>query len=180
MSRPWPKDPETSLHCGNGAHFNHSLWSLDGSNNLFHDEGQPDQISELARHWVAGLVKHTPALAALLCPTVNCYRRMYGPWAPSVPSWGVDDRYSTYRVKNFGRSATYVENRVPSGLVNPYLALAACVCAGLDGIVNRLEAPAQRGQGGQLQRVPATLEESLQGWKIMSCSHCQWFGQHAS
>lgn len=161
MSRPWPKNPETSLHCGNGAHFNHSLWSLDGAKNLFHDEGQPDQISQLARHWVAGLVKHTPALTALLCPTVNCYRRMYGPWAPSVPSWGVDDRYSTYRVKNFGRSATYVENRVPSGLVNPYLALAACVCAGLDGIVNRLEAPPQR-QGGELQRVPATLQESLQ------------------
>ena len=55
-------------------------------------------------------------------------------YIPSTISWGLDDRVATFRVMNSGPSSTYVENRLPSGLVNPYLALAACVCAGLDGI----------------------------------------------
>ena len=75
MGRPFPKDQTTQEHCGNGTHFNHSLWNLSGSRNLFRDEGRPDNVSDLCRHWVAGLIKHVNAMTALLCPTVNCYRK---------------------------------------------------------------------------------------------------------
>eukprot|EP00088_Acartia_fossae_P038788 TRINITY_DN40257_c0_g1_i1.p1 TRINITY_DN40257_c0_g1~~TRINITY_DN40257_c0_g1_i1.p1 ORF type:complete len:445 (-),score=51.26 TRINITY_DN40257_c0_g1_i1:263-1597(-) len=161
MGRPFAKDEMNRNHCGNGAHFNHSLWNLAGSKNMFRDESKPDKVSDLARHWIAGLIKHVNAMTALLCPTVNCYRRMHGPWAPSIPSWGVDDRYSTFRMKNFGKTSTYIENRIPSGLVNPYLALAVNIAAGLDGVLNQLTVPAQRN-GVELSSMPSTLEESLQ------------------
>ena len=120
MGRPWSKDGDMRDHCGNGAHFNHSIWDLEGSRNLFRDEKKPDKVSNLALHWVAGLVKNMDAMTALLCPTVNCYRRIEGPWGPNLSTWGVDDRLSTIRVKNFGKTSTYIENRLPSGLVNPY------------------------------------------------------------
>ena len=160
MGRPWPKDSDTSNHCGNGAHFNHSLWSLDGRTNLFYSPEDPNHISPLAKHWVAGLLKHSAALTALVCPTVNCYRRMHGPWGPSTPSWGFDDRFATFRVKNFGRTSTYVENRVPSGLSNPYIVLAGNIAAGLDGIINQIELPPPRS-GKETIKVPGTLEEAL-------------------
>lgn len=68
---------------GSGAHFNHSVWDKEKKVNIFYDESKPDRVAEFARHWVAGLVAHTVEMSAILCPTVNCYRRMYGAWAPS-------------------------------------------------------------------------------------------------
>ena len=62
----------------------------------------------------------------------------------AVASWGVDDRLSTYRVKNFGPTSSYVENRVPSGTGNPYMIMAVTIAAGLDGIMRKLEPPPQR------------------------------------
>ena len=57
MGRPWAKDGTTDNQCGNGAHFNHSLWSADGRTNLFYSEDEPDNVSMLARRWVSGLVR---------------------------------------------------------------------------------------------------------------------------
>ena len=73
----------SSQEQGSGAHFNHSIWDKDGKKNLFWDPSKHDKMSDFARHWMAGLVKHTYAMTAILCPTVNCYRRMHGVWAPS-------------------------------------------------------------------------------------------------
>ncbi len=64
----------------------------------------------------------------------------------AVASWGVDDRFSTYRMKNFGPTSSYIENRVPSGTANPYLVMAVTIAAGLDGVANKLEPPAQRDE----------------------------------
>ena len=160
MGRPFSNTKAPNYEAGNGAHVNHSLWDLSGEKNLFHDKTRPDKVSDLCRHWVAGLVKNIDAMTALVCPTVNCYRRLDGPWAPSVEAWGIDDRYSTIRVKNYDKTATYVENRLPSGLVNSYLALAATIAAGMDGVINKLEPPPPR-QGGEKVKMPRTLEESL-------------------
>ena len=63
-----------------------------------------------------------------------------------VASWGVDDRFSTYRMKNFGPTSSYIENRVPSGTANPYLVMAVTIAAGLDGVANKLEPPPQRDE----------------------------------
>ena len=63
-----------------------------------------------------------------------------------VASWGADDRLSTYRMKAFGKTSSYIENRVPSGTGNPYLMMAVTIAAGLDGVINKLEPPAQRDE----------------------------------
>ena len=75
-------------------------------------------------------MKHAGALTALCSPTVNCYRRLHSPWAADKEDWGLDDRFTSFRVKNYSKEATYVENRIPSGSCNPYVVLAATVAAG--------------------------------------------------
>ncbi len=71
-----------------------------------------------------------------------------------VASWGVDDRFSSYRMKNFGPTSSYVENRIPSGTANPYLIMAVTIAAGLDGMANKLEPPAQR-DAKSAQKMPS-------------------------
>jgi len=67
-----------------------------------YDSSQTDSLSDIARWWVAGLLKHASAVMALWCPTVNCYRRLGSGFAPSFANWGIDDRGSAFRVKNYG------------------------------------------------------------------------------
>ena len=161
MARPWPKDAVTRDQCGNGAHFNCSVWDATATRNLFSDPTHGDGVSAFARHWVAGLLRNADAMTALLCPTVNCYRRLHGPWAPSHAAWGLDDRLATFRVKkSYENDDIYVENRMPSGLVNPYISLAANIAAGLDGVMNRLELPAAGRHEGS-PRILSDLEEAL-------------------
>ena len=146
--------------CGSAAHFNHSVWCKTSGDNAMYDPAKEDNLSDLARHWIAGLVKHTNALTALCSPTVNCYRRLHGVWVPNTASWGIDDRVATFRVKNYSNSATYVENRLATGPCNPYLVIAGCIAAGIDGIVNHLECPPKSQDNAP--KVPFTLEEALQ------------------
>jgi len=160
MSRFTSESGDTKFHCGNGAHFNHSLWDASSTTNLMFDSNDPNHVSELAMRWLAGLMTHLPALTALYCPTVNCYKRMAGAWAPSTASWGFDNRFTSIRVKNFGKTSTYIENRIPSGLANPYLVMAATIAAGLDGIEKRLEVPVQAGIDGT-ETLPRSLPEAL-------------------
>ena len=76
----------------NGFHYNHSLWRTDGSSAFFDGSKEEGKLSELAKHWIAGLCAHAPAMAALCCPTVNCYRRMHTTWAPHRADWGIENR----------------------------------------------------------------------------------------
>jgi glutamine synthetase len=164
MGQPFPDWPPTGLH------FNHSLWSTSESQkNAMYDEDDPDRLSDVARWWVAGLLKHCNSLMALCCPTVNCYRRLGGSFAPTIVDWAIDDRHATFRVKNYGPKETYVENRMPSGPANPYLVLAATVAAGIDGIVNRLSCPPQRvdGQGAPLVTSLAKALDVLEADRTM-------------
>ena len=162
LGRPGAQLTPEQARYFNGSHFNCSVWDARGERNLFWDASKADKVSDFARHWVAGLMKHMHAMTAILCPTVNCYRRMHCKRTPSVNSWGVDDRYSTLRVKNYGPRSAYIENRVPSGVVNPYLALAVNIAAGLDGVLNRLEPPAEGRDGPDVSLMLSTLEEGLQ------------------
>lgn len=155
MTQPFPEASN------NGLHYNHSLWSVDSKRNLFSDQADPDGLSAVAKHWVAGIVKHLRAITALCCPTVNCYRRLFTPWAPDKTSWGIDDRFATVRVKAENSRATYVESRLPSGPANPYLVLAATVAAGLDGVVNGLECPPVRPNDPSATDLPRSLSEAL-------------------
>ncbi|XP_046584816.1 lengsin-like [Haliotis rubra] len=142
-----------------GMHFNHSLWSLSGGVNVFHDPDNPHGLSTLGRHWLAGLMKHAKALSALFCPTINCYDRLHKPNLPGPIYWSTDKRSACIKVKST-KSETYIENRIPSGMSNPYITMAATIAAGLDGVVKKLECPAP-DKKCLTNALPHTLSEAI-------------------
>jgi len=128
---------------GNGCHFHMSLW--DGDTNLFLDESDPRGLglSETAYHFIGGLKKHARATSALTAPTVNSYKRLKvgttasgATWSPVWISYGYNNRTQMLRIPGPGR----IEDRTIDGSCNPYLAAAAVLAAGLDGIENGLDA----------------------------------------
>ncbi|XP_071848062.1 lengsin-like isoform X3 [Apostichopus japonicus] len=125
------------------AHLNHSLWDEHGKRNLMFDASSPNGLSKIARHWIAGLLYHAPAITVLLSPTVNCITRIKEhAFAPSNATWSIGNRTAALRVKADGdERSTYVENRMGSSGGCPYTSLAALIAAGLDGIKNEYDPP---------------------------------------
>ena len=128
---------------GNGCHFHMSLWR-DGEN-VFLDEADPRGLglSETAYHFIGGLKAHARAYSALTAPTVNSYKRLKlgsttsgATWSPVWISYGYNNRTQMLRIPAPGR----IEDRTIDGSANPYLAAAAVLAAGLDGIENGLDA----------------------------------------
>jgi glutamine synthetase len=129
---------------GSGLHLHSSLWDAESGAELFAD---PDDarglgLSALAYQYIAGLIAHAPALAAVMCPTVNSYKRFGvgapqsgATWAPAYATYGGNNRTQMLRVPDGGR----VENRACDGSANPYLAMAAQLAAGFDGIDRGLD-----------------------------------------
>jgi glutamine synthetase len=135
MPKPFANRP------GNGMHMHLSIG--DGKRNLFQDKADPRglDLSTLAYHFLGGLLAHAPALTALCAPTVNSYKRLVvgrsltgATWAPAYISYGDNNRSSMIRVPK-GR----LELRLPDGSANPYLATAAVIAAGLDGVERKLD-----------------------------------------
>jgi glutamine synthetase len=135
MPKPFANRP------GNGMHMHMSL--SDGKKNLFQDKKDKRglELSPMAYHFLGGLLKHGPALAAICAPTVNSYKRLVvgrsltgATWAPAYISYGDNNRSSMVRVPG-GR----LELRLPDGACNPYLATAAVIAAGMDGIAHKLD-----------------------------------------
>ncbi|PIN85693.1 MAG: type I glutamate--ammonia ligase [Candidatus Diapherotrites archaeon CG11_big_fil_rev_8_21_14_0_20_37_9] len=128
---------------GSGMHIHQSLFK-DGKNAFFDDKGKY-KLSEIARHYVAGQLKHAKALAAILNPTVNSYKRLVpGYEAPVYISWGQTNRSALIRIPRYSKgreNATRAELRCPDPSCNPYLAFAVMLSAGLDGIKSKLEPP---------------------------------------
>ena len=140
--------PFTQL-TGNGCHFHMSLWQE--GRNAFLDEADPAGLglSELAYHFIGGLKKHARAYAALTAPTVNSYKRLKlgsttsgATWSPVWISYGYNNRSQMLRIPAPGR----IEDRTIDGSANPYLAAAAVLASGLDGIENRLDAGDPNGE----------------------------------
>ncbi len=124
---------------GNGLHVHLSLWSADGERELFADPASNDGLSDLGRHFIAGLLRHAPALTGLGAPTANSYKRLLpGSWAPAHAVWGISNRAAMIRVP--GPDSPRVEVRCGDNTSQPYLYLAGLLAAGLDGI-DRQEAP---------------------------------------
>jgi glutamine synthetase len=135
MPKPFANRP------GNGMHMHMSL--SDGRKNLFQDKKDKRglDLSPMAYHFLGGLLKHGPALAAICAPTVNSYKRLVvgrsltgATWAPAYISYGDNNRSSMVRGPG-GR----LELRLPDGACNPYLATAAVIAAGMDGIEHKLD-----------------------------------------
>jgi len=93
-------------------------------------------------HWLGGILAHAPAIAALHAPTVNCFRRFTDfSFAPTLATWGNQNRTCAVRVKVAGDEGTYLENRMGCGGSNPYLIMAATIAAGIDGLEKKIKPP---------------------------------------
>jgi glutamine synthetase len=142
---------------GNSCHIHASLWR-DGAN-AFADD------SALFDRFLAGWIACGRELALFLAPTINSYKRYAaGSWAPTTLAWGHDNRTCGFRVVGHG-AAQRVETRIPGGDVNPYLAFAALIAAGLHGVENELPLPEPlegNAYESDAERFPATLREAIQ------------------
>ena len=126
---------------GSGMHMNQSLFTLAGEN-AFYDPSTPDQLSETAKYYIGGLIKHARAIAALTNSNVNSYKRLVpGYEAPCYVAWSLANRSSLIRIPAKRGLSTRVELRNPDPACNPYLAIAAALKAGLDGIKNKILPP---------------------------------------
>lgn len=135
---------------GNGGHVHQSLWDKDQTTNLFYDASDDRHMSELMKQYVAGQLYCLPHMLPMVAPTINSYKRLVeGAWAPTTLTWGFDNRTTALRVLSRSKSSTRLETRVVGSDVNPYLAMSACLAAGLYGIRHKLklEQPATLGNG---------------------------------
>jgi glutamine synthetase len=152
---------------GNSCHIHLSLRGTDGELVMADDQGQ-DGMSALGRHYVAGQLATLRELTLFLAPNINSYKRFVeGSFAPTAVKWGRDNRTCALRLVGHGPSLR-LENRVPGGDVNPYLACAALVAGGLYGIDHELELEDAFGGNAyhvDAQHVPATMQEALELWE---------------
>ncbi len=163
--------PKTGVP-GSAMHINMSL-HRDGKN-VFRDDGAKDGLSSEARWFIGGLMDHINAMTAIFNPIVNSYKRLLSgiEGAPVYSAWSFSNRTPLIRIPASGEENTRIELRSPDSASNPYLALALCLEAGLDGILNHTEPPApvegnlfrmseeERNRLG-IKHLPANLGEAL-------------------
>jgi len=149
---------------GSGAHFNMSLFDLKDKTNLFeaNDDARGCGLSKLGYHFIAGVIKHLPAICAVVAPTVNSYKRLVPKgtmpgftWAPIFVSYGGNNRTNTVRIPLGGGR---VELRLPDAACNPYLGLAMTIAAGLEGVRDKLD-PGEPHNENMYLRTQAQLSD---------------------
>jgi len=152
---------------GNSCHIHLSYRGTDGSL-VMADESDEQGLSALGKQFIAGQIAHFAELALFFAPNINSYKRFAaGSFAPTAAKWGRDNRTCGFRLVGHGPSLR-LENRVPGGDVNPYLAVAGMIAAGLDGIDRGLELePIFTGNAyeSDAARIPATLRDALVIWE---------------
>ncbi len=154
-------------YAGSGSHIHLSLWDTDGKTNIFDGDQAlgPIHCSDMFRWFLGGWIAHTRELMPFYAPTINSYKRYQsGSWAPTSLAWSFDNRTAGFRAVGHGKSLR-IESRIPGADVNPYLAYAAAIASGLDGIRNKIEPP-PIFQGDvyaakDLPQVPRTLQEAI-------------------
>jgi glutamine synthetase len=163
---------------GSGMHVHQSLWK--GGEPLFFDETGYAGLSDMARWYIGGLLKHTPAVLAFAAPTTNSYKRLVpGYEAPVNLVYSQRNRSASVRIPLYSKSpkAKRLEYRCPDPSCNPYLAFSAMLMAGLDGIQNRIEPPKPLDKDlydlppeelAQVPQVPSSLDEAL---KALEADH---------
>lgn len=170
---------------GNGAHFNMSLRDLAAGANAFKCDPKDDPrglgLTPVAYHFIAGILRHGPAICAAMAPTVNSYKRLvrrglmsYFSWAPVFNSFGTNNRTNSIRVPMGGGRC---ESRNADSACNPYLAATLALAAGLEGIREKLDpgapqednlyelSPAEFARRG-IQELPRTLAEAVEAFAV--------------
>jgi glutamine synthetase len=154
----------TMAEAGSSCHLHSSLWSDDGSKSLMWDDDGDHHMSDLFRGYLGGLMSTARELAWMFAPSVNSYKRYQaGSWAPTAIAWGHDNRTCGFRIVGHGPSRR-IETRIPGGDVNPYLAFAAMIAAGLHGIESELPLPpALEGNAyeSDAERFPSSLRGAI-------------------
>ena len=164
---------------GNGCHTHLSAWDVNGERNLFYDARDNLELSELAYHFIGGIMEHLPGLTLLTCPSMNSYRRISpGSWSTAYICYGPDNREAALRIPSrfWGSemASTNLEFRPADSSSNPYIALGGIIAAGLDGVRRRLAPPkgllidtdpgrltVDELAATGIKRLPATLQDAI-------------------
>jgi glutamine synthetase len=153
---------------GNSSHIHLSFRGLNGELVMTDDADKEHGMSDVGRQFIAGQIAHLRELSLLFAPNINSYKRYVpGSFAPTAVRWGRDNRTCALRLVGHG-AGLRLENRVPGGDVNPYLAVSGIIAAGLDGIKKKMVLePAFKGNAydSDSARVPATMSEALALWE---------------
>ena len=169
---------------GSAAHIHQSL--MKGKTPAFHDARGDHTMSATMRSYVAGLLTYSPDITFFLAPTINSYKRFLpGTFAPTKIAWSVDNRTAGYRLVGDGTKGVRIECRIPGSDMNPYLACAGQLAAGLTGIEEGLDlAPPVTGDVygmGHVDDIPATLSAAtaaLRGSKMLRRTMGDWAVDH--
>jgi glutamine synthetase len=161
---------------GSGMHTHQSLWKE--GKNLFYEKGGYADLSQACLYYIGGILKHAPALCALIAPTTNSYRRLVpGYEAPINLAYSKRNRSAAIRIPMYSKSekAKRIEFRTPDPTCNPYLSFSACVMAGLDGIANKIDPgkPLEKDlyelspeEAAEIKQLPGSLEEVLDALQV--------------
>lgn len=162
---------------GSSGHLHQSLNSTTCSKNLFFEEGAG--TSTLMRHYIGGLVKFLPELMAMIGPTINSYKRTVpGTWAPINATWANDNRTTAVRAIPGSAKSTRIELRLSAADMNPYLAIAASLAAGLEGVALCLDPPPPSTNGyaaDGCEPLPHDLSEATSRFRRSETAR-SWFG----
>lgn len=148
---------------GSSSHVHQSLWA-DG-HNAFHDAEGSHGMSQLMHNYLAGLIAHAPDMTVFLAPYVNSYKRFQkGTFAPTGAAWSVDNRTAGFRLCGEGTKAVRIECRIGGSDLNPYLAMAAQIAAGVKGIEDEMDLqPPLSGDAYEAEEdnhIPRTLRDA--------------------
>jgi glutamine synthetase len=165
---------------GCSGHVHQSL--TDGAKNAFHDpKGRHGGMSKVFESYLAGQVAFLMEFGPMFWPTINSYKRLVdGFWAPVKPTWGIDNRTASFRVLPGSPKSTRLETRCPGADMNPYLAIAATLAAGLEGVEKGLKLTSKPitgdNKGGEaVVRAPRTLIETTRIFHASKLAR-EWFG----
>jgi glutamine synthetase len=152
---------------GSSSHIHQSLWSADGKNSLFFDKDSEFGMSELMTHYMAGQLAHAGDITYFLAPYINSYKRFVaGTFAPTKAVWSKDNRTAGFRLCGEGTKGIRVECRVGGSDLNPYLAMAALLAAGIAGIEKKMALePAFVGDAygaKNIREIPKTLRHATE------------------
>ena len=170
---------------GQSGHLHQSLVTTDGTRSVFFDDQDSSGMSDLMRHYVAGIQTHLPALLAMTAPTINSYTRLVkGAWAPTASTWGIENRTTALRVIKGSAKSQRVEFRIGAADANPYLTAAATLGAGLLGIAAKLPlGDAIQGNAYEVQdslpsaqQLPANLLDATRAFEASDAA-IELFGQ---
>ncbi len=169
---------------GSASHVHLSLWR--GDEAVFHDPAAPHGMSDLMRQFCAGMIRYAPDYTFFLAPYVNSYKRFVkGTFAPTKTVWSVDNRTAGFRLCGEGTKAVRMECRIGGSDLNPYLAQAALIAAGLKGIEDKLDLAApttgdiyEDAQAGEIPHTLRAATETLRNSAMLRATMGDWVVDH--